>query len=194
MRPVDHVKKAYDGFENCERLTGIPAASLYTNGRPKEKGGSDGMIPIRRAARLYYDALDRGLPLSWDDLRPSREAVGAAAPPERADIPVTVLAVAAAAFSLPTADVFETPADHAVRGALACALCSAFGWPAAFIATRVQLAGDAEAALEAAYDQMDADALFRVQVMLIAREARLSAAALLGAGEADGAALAEAAQ
>lgn len=180
--PIEKVLAAHGGVSKAARATGIPEKTFWRWSDPKQN--PDGSIPIRRAAQLFYDALDRGLQLSWDDLRPSREAVGMTAP-EAGVIPVTVVAAAAAAFELPADGVFETPVDHPVRTAIGCAVAIAYGWPPEFIAGQVQLPEPADGALRQAFERMDGDQLFRVQVMLLSREARLSAAAALCAAEPD---------
>lgn len=82
-RPVDHVKRAYGSFERAEKLTGIPKASFYTAGRPKEKRGADGVLEIRRAAICVEIAERESLDLTWNDMRPPAALLDLPAAPAR---------------------------------------------------------------------------------------------------------------
>lgn len=69
--PVDRVRRAYGSYSAAERALGRKSGTLSRLNSPQELGGSDGVIHMRLAARIVADAEASGLPLCWDDMRPT---------------------------------------------------------------------------------------------------------------------------
>lgn len=75
--PVDIVRAAFGSLIKASRAIGRPDNTLNRIRLPKENNGSDGIVPIRVAARLVEHAEENGVALRWDDMRPSRELLDA---------------------------------------------------------------------------------------------------------------------
>lgn len=78
--PAERAIKAFDGHANLAQVVGRDVSRIHRWTYPKERGGSDGLIPSELQGVILAAARKRGLNLSADDLiaLPRRKAKKAA--------------------------------------------------------------------------------------------------------------------
>jgi len=70
MSPAERVIQKFGGRQKVAEALGIDISRVYRWTYPRERGGTDGRIPLRQVAKLHKVAAERGikLKLSMDDV------------------------------------------------------------------------------------------------------------------------------
>jgi hypothetical protein len=70
MEPASTIVKSLGGPAKVSRLVGVHRVSVSKWMRPKEAGGTGGIIPVVHAPKLLSEARALGVPLSSEDFIP----------------------------------------------------------------------------------------------------------------------------
>lgn len=73
LDPAKTIIAALGGVEAVAKITGKHVSRVYRWMASKERGGTDGLIPIEQALKLLRHARTNGVPLSADDFLPLPE-------------------------------------------------------------------------------------------------------------------------
>ncbi|RFC65047.1 hypothetical protein DYI37_04055 [Fulvimarina endophytica] len=74
MEPASTIVTALGGPTKVAKIVRVHRTRVSNWCRPKEKGGTGGIIPIKHAPALIAAARETGLTLSADDFLPASEA------------------------------------------------------------------------------------------------------------------------
>ncbi len=74
MEPASKIIKALGGADEVATITGAHRTRVYKWMRPKEDGGTGGVIPIPHIRKLIDAAKARGITLTGDDFIPAGAA------------------------------------------------------------------------------------------------------------------------
>lgn len=78
LEPAASIIDRFGGPEAVQQITGADRTRVYRWTQPKEKGGTDGLIPFKHVPTLIAAGRERGVKLSADDFLPQPEQAGAA--------------------------------------------------------------------------------------------------------------------
>ena len=78
MEPASSIIAALGGPAKVARIAGVHRTRPWNWTRPKEDGGTGGVIPFGHVPKLLKAARDEGVPLTADDFLPSQPPGGAA--------------------------------------------------------------------------------------------------------------------
>ena len=70
MEPASNIIKSLGGAVQVARIAGVHRTRVYTWMRPRDAGGTGGIIPIRHAGKIIEAARAKGIALSGDDFIP----------------------------------------------------------------------------------------------------------------------------
>jgi hypothetical protein len=71
LEPARTIIARFGGPDAVRQVTGASRTRIYRWTQPKERGGTDGVIPMPQARKLLQHAKEAGLPVSADDFLPS---------------------------------------------------------------------------------------------------------------------------
>lgn len=77
MEPAKRIIKALGGPTEVSRIAGVHRTRVSNWMRPKEDGGTGGIIPFKHAPALLQAAKDRDVALSADDFLPKQAETAA---------------------------------------------------------------------------------------------------------------------
>ena len=71
MEPASKIVSALGGARNVAEITGVHRTRVYGWMKPKEDGGTGGVIPYNHIPKIMAAAAQAGVALSGDDFLPS---------------------------------------------------------------------------------------------------------------------------
>ncbi|RWF41613.1 MAG: helix-turn-helix domain-containing protein [Mesorhizobium sp.] len=70
LDPANSIIERFGGQDTVMEITGASRTRVYRWTQPREKGGTDGLIPMPHASKLLQHAKKNGLPVTADDFMP----------------------------------------------------------------------------------------------------------------------------
>lgn len=68
LEPASSIIARFGGPDKVQEVTGASRTRVYRWTQPKERGGTDGIIPMNHAAKLLQHARENGIPVTGEDL------------------------------------------------------------------------------------------------------------------------------
>jgi hypothetical protein len=68
LEPANTIIARFGGPDKVREVTGASRTRVYRWTQPKERGGTDGIIPMSHAAKLLNFARENGIDVTGDDL------------------------------------------------------------------------------------------------------------------------------
>jgi DNA-binding phage protein len=72
LEPAAGIISRFGGADKVIEITGASRTRVYRWMRPKNEGGTGGVIPMAQAMKLLQHARDHAVPVTADDFLPAR--------------------------------------------------------------------------------------------------------------------------